>query len=937
MPSLPTGTVTFLFSDVEGSTRRLERDQEEAGRALASHHEIFERIVAAHRGVIFETVGDAVYAAFARPSAAAALAVEAHRALAQHDWNGFEPLVVRIAIHTGEVEVRGRHYFGSALFRCARLQALGWGGQTVVSATTARLLGGTLAAGVTLVDRGIHRLKDLADAEQVFELVDEASSREFPALRSSQAHPGNLPEQLSSFVGREEELDALEALAKSHSLVTVTGPAGTGKTRLSLQAAARLLDEQPDGAWFVDLSPVRKPELVPAAIATALGVREQPPTPLVETLVGHIKSKRLVLVLDNFEQVVDAAPVVGHLLRATNVHVIATSREALRLRGEREFPLAPLAIPRVRPDSSADELQRSPSVRLFVDRATEVLPSFELTPSSVRTVAEICRRLDGLPLAIELAAALVRMLSPEQMLERLGARLDLLAARNRDLPERQRTLRAALSWSHELLALEEARAFAGLAVFIDGFTLSAAEAVLDDLGPDVLGLVGALLDKSLLIRSFDAHGEARFRMLETVREFALERLHESPEFERRELGLAAWARDAVLRGGTGLRWTDALATLDTFQAEKENVAEAIRWLHESDRTEEFIDLVSITSAFWLAGGHWSDARPWLRRAVDVEGMTPSLTSARLLRNAGSIEHQLGASARAFELIDRSIAEWGVVGNDAGRADALRLRGQFLLDRGELGAARETLAEAVAMARAVGDDETRRRCLADLGAIALDEGDIAAAEALFLELLEACRVAGDDFGVAIAHGNLAYVLVLRGDFDGAEREAREAFRLFTEIGQAEFLGWSLNNLAGVLAETGRLDEGGRLALQALDIAWTLGVVKDAASCLDTLSGIALGGGDADRALRLMTAAQGIRAEANLSVDRSEQARLADRLDRVHEALGTDFDHAASSAATLSIAEVVSAELSRQLPAAGGPPAILDSTNQCADGATEISSR
>lgn len=912
MPSLPTGTVTFLFSDVEGSTRRLEEDQAEAGRALASHHEIFKRIVSDHRGVIFETVGDAVYAAFARPSNAATAAVEAQRALALHDWSGFEPLLVRIAMHSGEVEARGRHYFGPALFRCARLQTLGWGGQTLVSATTARLLRGALPARVTMVDRGVHQLKDLAESEQVYELVDEALGREFPSLRSGQSHAGNLPEQLSSFVGRETELDTLEGLARSHSLVTVTGPAGTGKTRLSLQTAVRIRDEHPDGAWFVDLAPVRRPELVPAVIAAALGVREQPPAPLVDTLAEHLQSKRLLMVLDNFEQVLDAAPIVRRLLDAPAVRVIATSREALRLRGEQEFPLLPLAVPRVGSDAAPEELERSPSVRLFVDRASEVMPSFEVTPTSLRTVAAICRRLDGLPLAIELAAALVRMLSPEQMLERLGARLDLLAARNRDLPERQRTLRAALSWSHELLSPEEARAFGGLAVFIDGFTLSAAEAVLGDLGPDVLGLVGTLLDKSLLVRSWDSGGEARFRMLETVREFALERLHESPDVERRRLALAAWAHDRVLRDGSGIRWTEALASLDAFEAEQENIVEAMRWLHESGRTDAFVELVSGASAFWLAGQHLTDARPWLTRAIDLQAVSLGSTTARLLRNAASIEHQVGASTRAFELIDRSIAEWAALGEDAGRADAIRLRGAFLLDQGDSRAARDTLAEAEVLARATGDDATRRACLADLSAILLEEGDIDAALAMLQELLESSALAGDRFGVGIAHGNLSYALMLRGDAIKAELAAREAVRIFSEANRDDFLGWSLVNLAGVLAETGRSEEAKPLAVQALGITWEIGVVREITSCLDTLSGIALAEGDAGRALRLMTTAQRMRSEAELTVDGFERARLADRVERLHKALGDDFDRLAAFAESASVEEIVREELAGSSP-------------------------
>ena len=912
MTRLPTGTVTFLFSDVEGSTRRLEQDQAEAGRALARHHEIFQAIVAGHHGVIFETVGDAVYAAFEKASNAAAAAVGAHRALAANDWGGFEPLLVRVAINTGEVEARGRHYFGPALFRCARLQVLGWGGQTLVSAATARLLRGALGSGLALHDRGLHSLKDLADPEQVFELVDDESARAFPALRSADAHPNNLPDQLSTFVGREADLDALVALVRTHPLVTITGIGGTGKTRLSLEAAARLLDETTDGVWFVDLAPVRHAEEVVIAVAAVLGVREQPPVPLIEAVTARIQSQRLLLILDNLEQVVDAAHVVGQLLGAPEVRVIATSREPLRLRGEREFPHSPLAVPRVRHDTPADEIERSPSVRLFVDRAREVLPSFELSPSSAPIVAAICARLDGLPLAIELAAVLVRLLSPQQMLDRLDARLDM-AARNRDLPERQRTLRAALAWSHDLLHHEEARAFAGLAVFVDGFTLAAAEAVLDDLGPDVLGLVGALLDKSLLVRTFDQQGEARFRMLETVREFASERLGESPDFERRKTALGVWARTVVTREGRGLRWTDALPDASSFDAEAGNIVEAIRWLEESGRTDDFVEVVSATSSFWMAAGRLTEARPWLSRAIELGGTTATPWRARLLRNAASVEQRLVATDRAFDLIERSIEDWRAVGDGGELSEAMLVRGGFLLDRGEPATAREAFTEAEALARAAGDEMVQRACLSHFGGLAAAAGELEVAKRFFEALREASSRAGDPFALGLALGNLSYLHFIRGDVVRAESDAREAVRLFTELGQPEYLGSSLQNLAGVMAKTGRLDEATPLAIRALRLTWEAGVVKDVSACLDTLADIALRRGDAELVIRLMTTSRRIREKAGLSINSLEREALVERLESARGALGEAFDRIQASAEVEPVEDVVR----EQLSAASGP--------------------
>jgi predicted ATPase/class 3 adenylate cyclase len=905
MTRLPTGTVTFLFADVEGSTRRLEQSGVETGRQLAWLLDTIRGVVEVNQGVVFETVGDAAYGAFGRARDAVAAAAGIHPALAAFEGNRHDAMSVRIGVHTGEVESRGRHYFGPALFRCARLQALGWGGQTLISSVTARLVEGSLPDGHRLVDRGIQQLKDLAEPEQVYELAGPYSPS-FPPLRVHEGHSTNLPEQLPRLIGRDPDATAVRDLLRAGRLVTITGPAGTGKTSLALQVASRLLDENADGVWFVDLAPVREPELVPAAVAVAIGLREQPSVPLIETLTAYFRQRQTLLVLDNFEQVSDAAGTVARLLDATGLRVIATSREPLRLRDEKEYSLSPLGLIRGPNAASVDAVEAVPSVQLFVDRVRDVVPSFELTPANAGTVAAICARLDGLPLAIELAAPLMRLLTAQQLLERLGAQLDLLTSRTRDLPERQRTLRAALSWSYELLSEEEKRAFRGLAVFADGFTLSAAEEVLTDLDVDVVDAVGSLLDKSLLVRDPDASADMRFRMLETVREYALEQLGGSADDKGLWHAVSAWALKLVTKDGHAVRWSDALPTVAVFRAERNNVLGAIRWLDQAGSREEFVTLVAAASSLWLAADMKTEGRPWIRAAVDLDP-PPSPWTGRLLRNAGSIEHELGNTARGVELTRRSAEIWASLGNDRERADALRRLGATLSDRGSVEEAREVMSEAVSLARSSDDQATLRAALADLAGMALVSGDLDQADGLLAQLLEACTRARDQFGIGMAHGNRSYAHLLRNRLADAEADAREAVRIFAALDRGEELGWANQNLAGILTEAGRTEEASELARRGLELSWRHEAVRDIAAGLDVIAVIAQDEGDPRRALRLAMAAERLRVRAELSIGGFDKERVDRTMEAVRTALGAEFDALEGAVQAESIDEIVAEEL------------------------------
>src|SRR5438093_930526 len=536
--ALPTGLVTFLFTDIEGSTRLVQSLGEGYDELLGEHCRILRGAIADAGGTEVSTEGDSFFAVFERPEDAVAATVAAQRALDAETWPSGVDVRVRMGLHTGEARLGGANYIGLEVHRAARVAAAGHGGQVLLSGATRSMLEGSLPGGVELRDLGAHRLKDLANPEHLFPLAAPGLERDFPAPRSLDARPNNLPVQLTSFVGREAEIAAINTLLDAARLVTLTGPGGTGKTRLAVQVAAERLGRHGDGVFFVELAPATDPALVPSAVAAALHLREGADRPITETLNEWLRERDLLLVLDNFEQVIDAAPFVTTLLGAApRLRVIVTTRAPLRVHGEQEYPVPPLHIPDAAHLPGLAQLSQYEGVGLFIDRARAVRPDFAVTDATAPAVAEIVARLDGLPLAIELAAAKCRLLGPEAILGRLGSRLAFLSGGARDLPARQQTLREAIDWSYRLLDPVDQGRLRGLGVFMGGFSLPAAAAVLmlDDPAIAADDAVGGLAEQSLLRREEGERGEPRFSMLETIREFALERLVEAgeDEFERR--------------------------------------------------------------------------------------------------------------------------------------------------------------------------------------------------------------------------------------------------------------------------------------------------------------------------------------------------------------------------------------------------------------------
>jgi predicted ATPase/class 3 adenylate cyclase len=601
---------TFLFTDIEGSTRLWEEHGDAMAEALARHDEILDLAVNRAGGSVLKTTGDGLIAVFERSGWSLIAAVDGQRGLDQEPWGPTGPLRVRMGIHSGDTERREGDLFGPAMNRAARIMAAGHGGQVLVSGTAAA--GVELPDGLSLRDLGMHRLKDLTEPEHLYQLLHEDLASEFPPPNTLDGRPHNLPQQATEFLGRQDELAALRLMLDSPTtrLLTITGPGGAGKTRLALQVAADELDRFPGGVFFVDLSAERDPEAVFDAIAGTLGIQLSAKVDALETLEARLRDTQMLLVLDNFEQVAEAAVGISHLLQqAPNLEVLVTSRETLRVRAEKVFPVPPLTLPH--PQDPASVIAETESVRLFLDRARTVRPDFSVTDENAATIAEICLRLDGLPLAIELAAARLNVFTPQDLLERLRERLDMLSAGGRDLPDRQRTLWGAIGWSYELLDPEERDVFELLSVFSSTDLRSLEAVAVDALGPvNAVDVMASLVDKSLM-RSSDSGPTQRFSMLLMIKEFAAAKLAESPDREETVRRAHATHYCGLIdRIGERLRSSERSAVLNDLEADVGNLRTA--W-------DFWIDRDDAARMLMMIEGLWAlyESKGWYRGAIDL--------------------------------------------------------------------------------------------------------------------------------------------------------------------------------------------------------------------------------------------------------------------------------------------------------------------------------
>ena len=685
MTDLPSGTVTFLFTDIEGSTRRWEEHPAAMRTAVDRHFALLRDAIGAHGGYVFRNEGDGLCAAFPTAPQGLAAALQAQLALHKEHWPEGDALRVRMALHTGAADVQEGDYVGACMNRMGRLHKIGYGGQTLLSRTTYDLVREALPAGAGVRDLGEHRLRDLAAPEQIFQLLHPELPTDFPPLKSLDTPRHNLPVQLTSFVGRDRELSEVRQLLLKERLVTLTGAGGVGKTRLALQIAADLVDQFPDGVWLVDLAPLADPNLVPQAVSAALGVREQPERPLLQTLEDVLRPQHLLLVLDNCEHLVAGCAVLAEaLLRACpHLRILVTSREPLGITGETDWRVSPLTSPDPEHLPSLESLVQYEAVRLLLDRAGLAAPSFAITQQNAAAVAQVCKQLDGLPLALELAAARVKVLSVEQLAARLGDRFRLLTGGSRSALPRQQTLRALVDWSYDLLTPPEQVLFRRLAVFAGGSTLDATEAVCagDGIEPgEVLEHLARLVDKSLVVADPSTAGELRYRLPETIRQYSAEKLAETGEGatlrgRHRDwyLALAERARQDVLD-------PQRLASLER---EYDNLRAALRWSIDSGQAEPGLRLATGLCDFWQVRGYSSEGCAWLAELLALPaGPTAATARARALEWAGRLAYLQGDDLDRQRIVTSLLA----LGHDAlRRGDALRAR---LLFNESLGLARD---------------------------------------------------------------------------------------------------------------------------------------------------------------------------------------------------------------------------------------------------------
>ncbi len=792
---LPAGTVTFLFSDIEGSTALLQTvGAERYESALQRQRGLLRAAFERHSGHEFGTEGDAHFVAFARAVDAVRAAADAQRALAAHAWPEGERIRVRIGLHTCEATVTGSNYVGIGVHRAARISATGHGGQIVLSQTTCDLLEDD--PDVTFVDLGAHRLKDFAQPQRLYQLIGPDLPREFPPLRTPEERRTNLPARLAPLFGRESELESIRALVRRADarLVTLTGPGGTGKTRLALQAAADLLDDFAGGAYVVMLQAIREPDLLLPTIAQSLGVREA----AGQSLTAYLAPKEILLVLDNFEQIIGGAPTLADLLaQAPQVRAIVTSREPLHIAGEQVFPVPPLSLPDPRRVGTPDGLSGYASVRLFVERAQSVQPAFRITRENAGEVAELCVRLDGLPLAIELAAARVSLLSPVAMLKRLGDRLKLLTGGSRDAPQRQQTLRNTLLWSHELLTAGERAMFARLSVFVGGFTLEAAEAVCDA----EIDVVAALVDRSMVRRDGD-----RFGMLETIREFALEQLQAGEDVDSIRARHSSWFA-ALAEEAHAQRWHDDKARLDVLEREHDNLRAALDDLRSRD-AHRALRLAGALGWFWHLHSHFGEGS---RRLAEVLAASsePGVARARALAAAGEIAAWSGDLAKARPLIQEAVALWRADGQTREVACALIDLGWGCFFVGDADA-RRYMEEGLRLQQSVGDPLLVNRARTGLLQVLVSLGELDIVEPMAREALAVAQQTRDLRSEHFAHHFLADCPLIRGDCGTAAPRYRRALELAVELGDRAETATEIQGVAMAAAGCGEAARALRLA-------------------------------------------------------------------------------------------------------------------------------
>jgi predicted ATPase/class 3 adenylate cyclase/Tfp pilus assembly protein PilF len=917
--------VTLLSTDIVGSSATWERLGEAFGPAVEAHYAILRDAIARYGGYLVRTEGDSCLAAFDRASDAVRAAIAAQQGLQTHPWPPEVGAVrVRMGLHTGEPRFEDGIYSGPPVNRASRLQSAAHGGQILLSAVTQELAHAEMGESLVLRSLGRHRLKDLTEAESIYELQYPGMPESFPPLRTLEAFPNNLPVALTRFIGREAAIAEVKEWLRSTRLLTLTGAGGCGKTRLALQVASELLEAYPDGVWLVELAALSDPALVAQSVASVLGAREEPGRPLAATLAEHLQSRQLLLILDNCEHLIAAcARLAESLLRTCpRLSILVTSREVLAVQGEMVWRVPSLSLPADRPpttdhgprttDHGPPTTDRAPSaehdllqyeaIRLFFDRAVASQPRFAVTAQNATAVVQVCRRLDGIPLAIELAAARVKLLSVEQIASRLDDRFRLLTGGNRTALPRQQTLRATMDWSYELLSQQERLLLRRLSVFVGGFMLEAAEAVCSDevdSSPltvdsgkenlsslstvncqlstfEILDLLTSLVDKSLVVME-EHDGEAWYRLLETNRQYGAEQLRDSgegAELARRHrewyLALAAQA-SAELAGADQARW------LNRLEREHDNLRSAMAGFLEANELLLGMRLGTELARFWRIRGYMSEGRERLAALLVAAERIAAETDAEFEAQRAQVVHHMGALAyyQADYAAARAYYEQGIVlhrrlGRSTGLASALNNLGNVAWVEGDFPAARALYEESLVLRRELGETYGIAAALNNLGMVAQYEGDYSAAQSLYEEALVLRRSLGDPLDISDSLNNLGIVAYLLGEFARARTLYEESLSIKRELGDRNGIAGLLCNLGFVALRQGHPSDAEPLYRESMAIRRELGDRNGIAEALEGLAGVAGARGDGLRAARLFGAAEALREAIGAPIPPGERA-------------------------------------------------------------------
>lgn len=831
---LPTGTVTFVLMDIVDSARLWQSQPEAMKEALKRRDIIIGEAIDNFDGHIVESgaEGDHSFTVFKTAKRALEAAVQLQTRFQTEPLHAGDRLSVRIAIHSGDGELRTGEYWGIDVAKAQRLRDAGYGGQILVSEATRDLVKDELPRRTRLSDLGAHRLKDIVDVEHIFQLIHSDLPSVFPALKGLEGSRHNLPSQVTSFVGRKRELLAIDELLSKSRLITLTGAGGSGKTRLALEVGRKLIDQFPDGVWMIEFAALTDGSLVAQQMAASLNLQVSPDTPALVTLSEHLRNLNTLLILDNCEHLIaSCASVAQSLLEAaSDIRLLATSRERLNIPGETTHLVPSLQLP----DGSDSEIEGYEAIRLFIDRAGKARPGFEITKENTEWVVQICRQLDGIPLAIELAAARSNLLSPEEIVGRLDDRFLLLTGGSRTALPRQQTLEALISWSYDLLLPPEQWLFICCGSFQGGFSLQAAETVCSGEQlpiESVLEALGGLINKSLVIAE-ERPGNSRYRMLESIRQFAMFKLAESkPLSDSTGSRQLAWcmsiARDAI----KNLRTVQSESAIATLELEQENIRGALDWAI-SNEDPSALELTSAIGDFWQLRGYVSEGRARLRQVLEAFSEVDGKDKAQVLHLAGTFAYVQGDFADAQASLEKALEILRRTEEPAQLALSLSTLGVVRWGKGDFQGARHALSESLALWRELGDQEGIAGSLNNLGLIAQDEGDLATARSHYDQALTIQREAGDKREIATQLNNLGEVARVLKDFEAAHSLYAESLALDTEVGNKWGMADSMRNLGIALHYLGGRDADAREKFKkAIELRMELGDKNGIAECLE----------------------------------------------------------------------------------------------------------